>query len=224
MKNLESGNEYIIGATLRFLSKVTDEEFLKQLFPSIVTKVQHNHPYVRRAAVQCFESLYRHHPDMLQQAPEILYQLLLIEKDVLTQRNCLHMLFNCEEGSKLALDYVAQHRRDLNRFHPSIQLLLAQDMRNQIVKNPKESAGWVVYLQRLLSSSSPAVRYEAARGLMIASSQPKIIHAVVDCFVKIYSTVVCPSLYILLFLISAVLFYTFFCSLPYYYYYYSSLM
>ena len=197
MKNLESGNEYIIGATLRFLSKVTDEEFLKQLFPSIVTKVQHNHPYVRRAAVQCFESLYAHHPDMLHQAPEILYQLLLIEKDVLTQRNCLHMLFNCEEGFKLAIDYLSQHRRELTRYHPSIQLLIAQMLRVNIQRKPKESQAFVTYLQRLLNSSSASVRYEAARGLMIASSQPKIIHAVVDCFVKIYSSVVC--IYFILF-------------------------
>lgn len=190
MKNLDSGNEYIIGATLRFLSKVTDEEFLKQLFPSIIAKVQHSHPYVRRYAVQCFQSMYEHHPDMIPNAPEILYQLLMIEKDVLTQRNCLAMLFSCEEGFDYALSYLSQNEKELTRLHPSIQLLISQMIRRQIQQKQKEGGKWVNYLLRLINSTSPAVRYESARGLMLASSSPKIVHLVVDCFVKIYSTVV----------------------------------
>lgn len=191
MKNLDSGNEYIIGATLRFLSKVTDEEFLKQLFPSIITKVQHSHPYVRRFAAQCFQSMYRSHPDMIPNAPEILYQLLMIEKDVLTQRNCLNMLFNCEDGYEFATAFLHAKEKEIVKFHPTIQLLIAQNLRKQVIAKQKEADTWVPYLLKLLNSSSASVRYEAARALMTATAQPKIIHQVVECFVKIYSTVVC---------------------------------
>lgn len=61
MNNLKHANEYIRGCTLRFLSKITEEEILEPLvcvykfnymqIPYIKENLEHHSPYVRKNAV-----------------------------------------------------------------------------------------------------------------------------------------------------------------------------
>ncbi|KAH7826271.1 Coatomer subunit beta (CopB) [Monocercomonoides exilis] len=187
MKNLDSANEYLIGATLRFLSKVNDEDILKQLFPSIIQQVQHKHPYVRRNVVICIQSMYESHPDLIPNAPEIIYQLLLVERDTLTQRNCLVMLFRTHDN--LILSYLSGREKEVTKFHPTVQLLLVQMIRKRCEEKPEEKPQWLLFVQRLINSASNAVKYECARTMLLISSQQKVIQAVIECLVKLYSTV-----------------------------------
>lgn len=39
LKDLESANEYLVGATLRFISKITDKEIMSQLLASVVRRL-----------------------------------------------------------------------------------------------------------------------------------------------------------------------------------------
>ncbi|KNB43973.1 beta subunit of the coatomer [Blastocystis sp. subtype 4] len=51
MNNLKHANEYIRGCTLRFLSKIPEEEILEPLIPYIKENLEHHSPYVRKNAV-----------------------------------------------------------------------------------------------------------------------------------------------------------------------------
>lgn len=132
--------------------------------------------------------MYVSHPEMIPNAPEIIYQLLLIEKDVLTQRQCINMLFSCK--SDLVTTFFSGREKEITRFPPSTQLLLVQSIRNRVKDKPDEKGFWLVFVQRLLNSPSNAVKYECARTLLFLSTKPRIIQAVVECYVRLYSTAV----------------------------------
>src|SRR5712691_8126018 len=53
-------NEYISGATLRFLCKVKDPELLEPLLSSARQCLEHRHAYVRKNAVLAIQSIYVH--------------------------------------------------------------------------------------------------------------------------------------------------------------------
>ena len=57
--NLQHPNEYLRGATLRFLCRIHEEEILEPLIPSILANLEHRHSFVRRNAVLAINALYR---------------------------------------------------------------------------------------------------------------------------------------------------------------------
>ncbi len=57
--NLQHPNEYIRGVTLRFLTRIHEEEILEPLVPSILANLDHRHSYVRRSAVLAISAVYR---------------------------------------------------------------------------------------------------------------------------------------------------------------------
>jgi len=88
-------NEYIRGATLRFLQKISrDIELLEPLIPTVRANLEHRHSYVRRAAVFALHTIHREHPSLVPDAAELMQTFLAAESDASCRRNALVFLAN----------------------------------------------------------------------------------------------------------------------------------
>lgn len=98
--NLQHPNEFLRGATLRFLCRITEAEILEPLVPSIVACLEHRHSFVRRNAVLCIDRIYQMPGGdmLLQDAPETIERFLAGgESDLSTRRNAFLMLYNNDQ-------------------------------------------------------------------------------------------------------------------------------
>ena len=98
--NLQHPNEFLRGATLRFLCRINEAEILEPLIPSIVACLEHRHSFVRRNAVLCMDRIYQMPGGdiLLQDAPETIERFLNGgESDLSTRRNAFLMLYNNDQ-------------------------------------------------------------------------------------------------------------------------------
>ena len=88
-------NEYIRGATLRFLQKITkDIELLEPLIPTLRANLEHRHSYVRKAAVFALYTVHREHESLVPDAAELMQTFLAAESDATCKRNAFVFLAN----------------------------------------------------------------------------------------------------------------------------------
>ncbi|KAH9929686.1 coatomer protein [Fomitopsis serialis] len=105
--DLQHPNEYIRGATLRFLQKITkDVELLEPLIPTCRSCLEHRHSYVRKNAVFAVYAVYRVHENLIPDAPELLQTFLAAESDATCKRNAFVFLANC--AMPKAVEYILQ--------------------------------------------------------------------------------------------------------------------
>jgi len=77
MQDLNHPNEYIRGATLRFLCKLKEPELLEPLIESVRQCLEHRHSYVRRNAVLAVYSIARDLPQLIPDAADLIYNVLV---------------------------------------------------------------------------------------------------------------------------------------------------
>lgn len=88
-------NEYIRGATLRFLQKISkDVELLEPLVPTLRANLEHRHSYVRKAAVFALFTVHREHESLVPDAAELMQTFLAAESDATCKRNAFVFLAN----------------------------------------------------------------------------------------------------------------------------------
>lgn len=176
MNDLNHPNEYVRGSMLRFLCKVKDEEILGPLIPSIKACLEHRHPYVRKnAALAVFHAHKLHAETLIPDGPEIMAHFLQQETDVAARRNAFLMLFN--ENEDLAIQFLAHNMDDVGKYGDGFALLVLELTRRVCRRDPTQKSRFVRVLFQMLSSSSPAVSYEAAWTLVSLSSAPTAIRA-----------------------------------------------
>ena len=108
--NLQHPNEFLRGATLRFLCRISEHEILEPLIPSIVACLEHRHSFVRRNAVLCMDRIYQMPGGdlLLQDAPETIERFLNGgESDLSTRRNAFLMLYNNDQEK--AVNFLLQN-------------------------------------------------------------------------------------------------------------------
>lgn len=176
MNDLNHPNEYVRGSMLRFLCKVKDMEILGPLIPSIKSCLEHRHSYVRKnAALAVFHAYKLHGEDLLPDGPELIAQFVAAETDLAARRNAFLMLFNTSE--ELAFDFLANNMDDVGKFGDGFALLVLELTRRVCRKEPTQKSRFVRVLFQMLSSTSPAVSYEAAWTLVSLSSSPTAVRA-----------------------------------------------
>jgi coatomer subunit beta len=176
MNDLNHPNEYVRGSMLRFLCKVKDEEILGPLIPSIKACLEHRHPYVRKnAALAVFHAHKLHAETLIPDGPELMAHFLQQETDVAARRNAFLMLFN--ENEDLAIQFLAHNMDDVGKYGDGFALLVLELTRRVCRRDPTQKSRFVRVLFQMLSSSSPAVSYEAAWTLVSLSSAPTAIRA-----------------------------------------------
>jgi coatomer subunit beta len=68
-QDLQHPNEFIRGATLRFLCKLKEPELLEPLMPTIRSCLEHRHSYVRRNAVLAIFTIYKNFEILIPDGP-----------------------------------------------------------------------------------------------------------------------------------------------------------
>uniref|UniRef100_S4R682 Coatomer subunit beta n=1 Tax=Petromyzon marinus TaxID=7757 RepID=S4R682_PETMA len=184
-KDLQHPNEFIRGSTLRFLCKLKEAELLEPLMPAIRTCLEHRHNYVRRNAVLAIYTIYRirNFEHLIPDAPELIHDFLVNEKDASCKRNAFMMLIHADQDR--ALDYLSTCIDQVQTFGDILQLVIVELIYKVCHANPTERARFIRCIYNLLQSSSPAVRYEAAGTLVTLSSAPTAVKAAAQCYIDL---------------------------------------
>ncbi|KAI9084578.1 hypothetical protein K1719_033566 [Acacia pycnantha] len=187
-KNLHHPNEYIRGVTLRFLCRLNETKIIEPLIPSILSNLEHRHPFVRRNAVLAVTSLYKLPQGelLLDSAPEIIEKLLSTEQDNSTKRNAFLMLFTCAQDR--AINYLFTHIDRINDWGEQLQMVVLELIRK--VCRTTNKGEKVKYMNinisiSLLNGPSSTVIYESARTLVSLSSAPTAIRAAATTYCQL---------------------------------------
>lgn len=182
-KDLQHPNEFIRGSTLRFLCKLKEAELLEPLMPSIRACLEHRHAYVRRNAVLAIYTIYRNFDSLIPDAPELIQGYLEGEGDASCKRNAFMMLIHVDR--ERALEYLVSCIDQVNEFNDILQLVIVELVYKVCHANPAERSRFIRCIYHLLTSSSSAVRYEAAGTLVTLSSTPTAVKAACQCYIDL---------------------------------------
>lgn len=182
-KDLMHPNEFIRGCTLRFLCKLKEVELIEPLMPAIVDCLSHRHQYVRRNAVLCILTIYKRTPELIPDAPELIYNFLESEQDPSCKRNAFMMLIEVDRTK--ALDFLSTVIDQVQNFNHILQLVIVDLVYKVCRTDVSQRARFIRCIYNLLDSESGAVRYDAAGTLVTLSSAPAAIKAAANCYIDL---------------------------------------
>ncbi|EXC28841.1 Coatomer subunit beta-1 [Morus notabilis] len=183
--NLQHPNEYIRGVPLRFLCRLNEAEIVEPLIPSILSNLEHRHPFVRRNAVLAVMSVFRlpQGDQLLVDAPEIVQKFLSTEQDPSSKHNAFLMLFNCAQDR--ALNYLFTNVDRINDWGEQLQMVVLELIRKVCRVNKSEKGKYIKIIISLLNSPSTAVIYECATTLVSLSSAPTAVRAAASTYCQL---------------------------------------
>lgn len=177
--DLQHPNEYIRGATLRFLQKVQETELLEPLIPTTRACLEHRHSYVRKNAVFAVQQIYQRHGDtLIPDAPELIHTFLIAESDSTCRRNAFTMLIHC--ATPRAVDYFLSIYDGLAGLDEQMQLAVIDLIRTDIKSTKGDTPMKSRYIRAVFEllgegTESQSVRYEAAALLTSLTSNPAAV-------------------------------------------------
>ncbi|XP_010246790.1 PREDICTED: coatomer subunit beta-1-like [Nelumbo nucifera] len=183
--NLQHPNEYIRGVTLRFLCRMNETEIIEPLIPSVLSNLEHRHPFVRRNAILAIMAIYKlpQGEQLLVDAPEMIEKALLSEQDPSAKRNAFLMLFNCAQDR--AVNYLFTHVDSVPEWGELLQMVVLELIRKVCRTNPGEKGKYIKIIISLLNAPSEAVIYECAGTLVSLSSAPTAIRAAANTYCQL---------------------------------------
>lgn len=183
--NLQHPNEYIRGVTLRFLCRLNESEIIEPLIPSVLSNLEHRHPYVRRNAILAVMAIYKlpQGEQLMADAPETIEKVLSTEQDPSAKRNAFLMLFTCAQEK--AVSYLFTHIDRILDWGEQLQMVVLELIRKVCRTNKHEKGKYIKIIISLLTAPSTAVIYECAGTLVSLSSAPTAIRAAADTYCKL---------------------------------------
>ncbi|KAJ3552668.1 hypothetical protein NM688_g4030 [Phlebia brevispora] len=182
--DLQHPNEYIRGATLRFLQKISkDVEVLEPLIPICRSCLEHRHSYVRKNAVFAVYSIYREFEHLIPDAPELIQTFLAAESDATCKRNAFVFLANC--AMPKAVEYILQVFDQIPTMDELLQMSIIEVIRLDCKTDTKHRARYIILISELLNAQSHAVKYEAATTLTSLTQNPAAIKAAASCYINL---------------------------------------
>lgn len=183
--NLQHPNEYLRGVTLRFLGRLNETEIIEPLIPSVMSNLEHRHPFVRRNAILAVTSIYKlpQGEQLLGDAPETIEKVLSTEQDPSAKRNAFLMLFTCAQ--ERAVHYLFTHIDRILDWGEQLQMIVLELIRKVCRTNKNEKGKYIKIIISLLTAPSTAVIYECASTLVSLSSAPTAIRAAADTYCKL---------------------------------------
>ncbi|TEB32452.1 coatomer beta subunit [Coprinellus micaceus] len=174
--DLQHPNEYIRGATLRFLTKISkDAELLEPLIPTCRSCLEHRHSYVRKNAVFALTSSL--------DAAELMGAFLGAETDSACKRNAF--VFLAHASMDKAVEYILNIGDGIGGLDEALQMsiieVIRQDCKNDSAHRPRYIRG----IFELLNASSHAVKYEAATTLTTLTQNPAAVKAAASGFINL---------------------------------------
>ncbi|KAG0239327.1 coatomer subunit beta [Actinomortierella wolfii] len=183
MGDLQHPNEYIRGATLRFLCKLREAELLEPLLPSARACLEHRHSYVRKNAIFAIFTVYKHFDYLVPDAPELIHSLLLQEADMACKRNAFVMLCNC--APERAVEYLDSVMPQVPVFDELLQMAILDLIRKDCRQNSVNKGKYIRLIFELLNAQSHSVKYEAATTLIALTTNPAAVKAAATCYLEL---------------------------------------
>ncbi|KAI0094521.1 coatomer protein [Irpex rosettiformis] len=182
--DLQHPNEYIRGATLRFLQKIAkDIEVLEPLIPICRSCLEHRHSYVRKNAVFAVYSIYQQFENLIPDAPELIQTFLAAESDATCKRNAFVFLANC--AMPKAVEFILQVFDQIPSMDELLQMSIIEVIRLDCKTDTSHRARYILLISELLNASSNAVKYEAATTLTSLTQNPAAIKAAASCYINL---------------------------------------
>ncbi|PPQ96152.1 hypothetical protein CVT26_004787 [Gymnopilus dilepis] len=182
--DLQHPNEYIRGATLRFLQKIAkDQELLEPLIPTCRACLEHRHSYVRKNAVFALYSIYREFEHLIPDAAELMYTFLIAESDSSCKRNAFVFLAHC--AMPKAVEYIASIYDSIGNLDEALQMSIIEVIRLDCKNDPSQRPKYIRCIFELLNASSHAVKYEAATTLTTLTQNPAAVKAAASCLINL---------------------------------------
>lgn len=178
--DLSHPNEYVRGATLRFLCRLREPELLEPLIPTIKACLDvqgaGRHHYVRKnAALACYYIHKNFGDRLLPDGPELIFKVIENETDACSRRNSFLFLFN--EAEDLAIEFLNTRMEQVKDYGDGFALLVLELCRKVCRRDPTQKGRFVRLLLGMLQSESAAVGYESAWTLVSLSSAPTAVRA-----------------------------------------------
>ncbi|KAJ3431142.1 coatomer subunit beta [Anaeramoeba flamelloides] len=185
LKDLEHPNEFVRGSTLRFLCKIKEQGILEFLISGVRVNLKHDIAYVRKNAYLALASIYQANKNLVEDAPELLYDCLISETDSACRRNAFLMLYEIDE--ERAIEFLLTVVDDLGRFDESVQLVSLDLIKKIYRKDKTERSKYLLSISKLLDSHSGSVRFEAAKTLLSLTSSIHALRAVGQTYTSLFN-------------------------------------
>ncbi|EWC43996.1 coatomer subunit beta [Drechslerella stenobrocha 248] len=176
-------NEYIRGATLRFLCKLREPELLEPLLGSCRQCLEHRHAYVRKNAVFAVQSIFQHSEHLIPDAPELILTFLQNESDHTCKRNAFAAL--AAISHQKALEFFNSVVDNITGLDELMQQAVIEFIRKDAVINTQNRARYLRIIFDLLEAPSNTVVYEAATSLTTLTGNPTAIKAAASKFIEL---------------------------------------
>ncbi|KAI9501401.1 coatomer beta subunit [Coemansia spiralis] len=183
--DLQHPNEYIRGATLRFLCKLREAEILEPLVGPTRDCLEHRHAYVRKNAVAAVGSIHRCLPQLIPDAPELLHSFLAAEADMTCRRNALNAL--ALSAPAIAVQWLKENARIVASLDELLQLAVIDLIRRAAREFAGDKALFIRCIFELLNSPANAVKYDAAATLVTLTANPVAVKAAAACYIALAS-------------------------------------
>ncbi|GAA5868542.1 hypothetical protein JCM8547_003180 [Rhodosporidiobolus lusitaniae] len=187
--DLQHPNEYIRGATLRFVQKLREPELLEPLIPTVRACLEHRHSYVRKNAVMAVFTIFQNHDFLIPDAPELIQTFMAAESDTTSLRNAFTMLQSV--ASSRAVEYFLSIYDQIPQLDEMMQLSVIELIRKEskaggsgAAEGPLK-ARYIKCIFELLNSGSHAVKYEAAATLTTLTQNPAAVKAAASCLISL---------------------------------------
>jgi len=184
--NLTKPNEYIRGSTLRFLTKLKEEEILINLIQPIISNLEHRHSYVRKYAVLTVFVIYENFPDLIPNAPELIENFLLSETNELAKRNAFLMLYHSDQNR--AVKYLSGIIHTIGSTGENFQLIALELIRKVCRENPLAKSQYIKCIYTLINCPSNLVAYEGANTLVALSNAPSAVTTAVTTYCQLLAS------------------------------------
>ncbi|KAJ2042790.1 coatomer subunit beta [Coemansia sp. S16] len=181
--DLQHPNEYIRGATLRFLCKLREAEIIEPLIGPTRECLEHRHAYVRKNAVIAVAAIHRCLPHLIPDAPELMSSFLAAEADMTCRRNALAML--TASAPAAAVHWLKENAQLVASFDELLQLAVIDLIRRCARDFAAEKTLFVRCIFELLGAPASAVKYEAATSLVGLTTNPAAVKAAAACYIAL---------------------------------------
>ncbi|KAK9470053.1 adaptin N terminal region-domain-containing protein, partial [Dipodascopsis tothii] len=181
--DLQHPNEYIRGATLRFLGKLKEPDLLEPLIPSVRSCLEHRHAYVRKNAVFAIYSVYSLSESLVPDAADLIATFLETETDTTCKRNAFVVLANVSTEGAIA--YLYKNIDQIPQMDELLQLAFIEFIRKDAVHNSTHKGRYLRLVFDLLEAPSHTVLYEAATALTSLTNNPVAIKAAAGKFIEL---------------------------------------
>ncbi|KAK9352902.1 adaptin N terminal region-domain-containing protein [Lipomyces doorenjongii] len=181
--DLQHPNEYIRGATLRFLGKLKESELLDPLIPSVRSCLEHRHAYVRKNAIFAIYSIYSLDEHLVPDAADLIMGVLENESDTTCRRNAFVVLSTIYSTG--AIEYLLKNYDSIPTMDELLQLAFIEFIRKDALHNTAQKGRYLRLVFDLLEAQSNTVVYEAATALTALTSNPVAIKAAAGKFIEL---------------------------------------